>query len=109
MRLVRLLKYVLVGVVGLYLPAAVLYAIPVVSGALDDTMEVKFSRADPSIVADYGNGLTPGQRETFYHLSQGAEILEEVVQQLRQDHGLVDLHPLRHALCEQYLDAAQPH
>src|SRR5215470_15169332 len=75
MRLVRLLTYVLAAVVGLYLFAAVLYAIPMVSGALDDTMEVRFSRADPSIVADYGNGLTPAQKETFYHLSQGSEIL----------------------------------
>jgi hypothetical protein len=75
MRFVRLLKYVLVALAGLYLLAAVLYAIPVVSGALDDTMEVRFSRADPSIVADYGNGLTPGEKDTFYHLSQGSEIL----------------------------------
>ena len=75
MRIVRLLTYVLVAIAGLYLLVVILYAIPVVSGALDDTMEVKFSRADPSIVSDYGNGLTPGQRETFYHLSQGAEIL----------------------------------
>jgi hypothetical protein len=75
MRFIRLLKYVLVALAGLYLLAAVLYAIPVVSGALDDTMEVRFSRADPSIVADYGNGLTPGQKDTFYHLSQGSEIL----------------------------------
>ena len=75
MRLVRLPTYVLVAVAGLYLLAAVLYAIPVVSGALDDTMEVRLSRPDPSIVADYGNGLTPGQRQTFYHVSQGAEIL----------------------------------
>jgi hypothetical protein len=72
MRLVRrLLVYVPLALVGLYLIAAVLYAIPVISGALDDTMEVKFSRADPSIVTDYRNGLTPGQKETFYHLSQG--------------------------------------
>ena len=75
MRLVRLLLYVLASLAGLYLLAAVLYAIPVISGVLDDTMEVKFSRADPSIVADYGNGLTPAQKETYYHLSQGAEIL----------------------------------
>jgi hypothetical protein len=75
MRLVRLLTYVLVALAGLYLLAAVLYAIPVLSGALDDTMEVRFSRADPSIVADYGNGLTPAQKETFYHLPQGSEIL----------------------------------
>jgi hypothetical protein len=75
MRLLRLLGYVVVAVAGLYLLAAVLYAIPVISGVLDDTMEVKYNRADPSIAADYGNGLTPGQRETFYHLSQGAEIL----------------------------------
>ena len=75
MRLVRSLIYVLAALAGLYLLAAVLYAIPMVSGALDDTMEVRLSRADPSIVADYRNGLTPGQRETFYHLSQGSEIM----------------------------------
>ena len=75
MRLVRLLLYVLAALAGLYLLAVVLYAIPVISGVLDNTMEVNFSRADPSIVADYGNGLTPGQKETYYHLSQGAEIL----------------------------------
>lgn len=75
MRLVRLLTYVLVVLAGLYLLAVVLYAIPVVSGVLDDAMEVRFDRADPSIVADYGNGLTPTQKESFYHLSQGAEIL----------------------------------
>jgi hypothetical protein len=75
MRLIRLLTYVLVVLAGLYLLAAVLYAIPVVSGALDDTMEVKFSRPDPSIVADYNNGLTAAQRKTYYHLSQGSEIL----------------------------------
>jgi hypothetical protein len=75
MRLVRLLTFVLVVLAGLYLLAVVLYAIPVVSGVLDDTMEVRFDRADPSIVADYGNGLTPAQKESFYHLSQGAEIL----------------------------------
>ena len=72
MRFVRLLLIVIVGV---YLLAAVLYAIPVVSGALDDRMEVKFDRPDPSIVADYRNGLSQQQRESFYHLSQGAEIL----------------------------------
>src|SRR5215471_16977518 len=75
MRLVRLLTYVLAAVIGVYLLAAVLYAIPMVGGALDDTVEVRFSRADPSIVADYRNGLTPAQKETFYHLSQGSEIL----------------------------------
>jgi hypothetical protein len=75
MRLVRLLLYLLAVLAGLYLLAAVLYAIPVVSGVLDDTMEVKFDRADPSIVADYRNGLTPAQKESYYHLSQGAEIL----------------------------------
>src|SRR5215468_10367621 len=75
MRLVRSLIYVLAALAGLYLLAAVLYTIPMVSGALDGRMEVKLSRPDPSIVADYRNGLTPGQRETFYHLSQGSEIL----------------------------------
>ena len=59
MRPVRVLKYVLIGVAGLYLLAAILYAVPVISGALDDTMEVRFSRPDPSLVADYRNGLTP--------------------------------------------------
>src|SRR6266850_500492 len=75
MRLVRLLTYVLVVLAGLYLLAVVLYAIPVVSGALDDTMEVKYDRPDPSLVVDYSNGLTPAQKESYYHLSQGAEIL----------------------------------
>jgi len=75
MRLVRLLTYVLVVLAGLYLLAVVLYAIPVVSGALDDTMEVRFDRPDPSIVVDYSNGLTPAQKESYYHLSQGSEIL----------------------------------
>ena len=75
MRLVRLLLYVLATLAGLYLLAAVLYAIPVIRGVLDDTMEVRFDRPDPSIVADYGNGLTAAQKESFYHLSQGAEIL----------------------------------
>ena len=60
MRLVRSLIYVLAALVGLYLLAAVLYAIPMVSGALDGSMEVKFDRPDPSIVADYRNGLSPG-------------------------------------------------
>ncbi|MGA8411162.1 MAG: di-heme-cytochrome C peroxidase [Xanthobacteraceae bacterium] len=75
MRLVRSLIYVLAALAGLYLLAAVLYTIPMVNGALDGRMEVKLSRPDPSIVADYRNGLTPGQRETFYHLSQGSEIM----------------------------------
>jgi hypothetical protein len=38
-------------------------------------MEVKFDRPDPSIVADYGNGLNAAQRQGFYHLSQGSEIM----------------------------------
>jgi hypothetical protein len=75
MRLVRIVIYTLAALAGLYLLAAVLYAIPMVSGALDDTMEVRFSRPDPAIVADYSNGLTPTQKQTFYHLSQGSEIL----------------------------------
>lgn len=75
MRLVRLLLYALAALAGLYLLAAVLYAIPMLSGELDDAMEVRFDRPDPSIVDDYSNGLTPAQKEAFYHLSQGAEIL----------------------------------
>jgi hypothetical protein len=62
-------------IVGVYLLAAVLYTIPVVSGALDASMEVKFDRPDPSLVADYRNGLSQQQRQSFYHLSQGSEIL----------------------------------
>ena len=72
MRFARLLLIVIVGV---YLLAAVLYAIPVASGALDDSMEVKFDRPDPSIVADYRNGLSQQQRQSYYHISQGSEIL----------------------------------
>lgn len=75
MRLVRLLLYLLAALAGLYLVAAVLYAVPMLSGVLDDTIEVRFDRPDPSIVADYSNGLTPAQKEIYYHLSQGAEIL----------------------------------
>ncbi|MBV9532829.1 MAG: hypothetical protein JO283_17650 [Bradyrhizobium sp.] len=75
MRLVRLLSYLLAALGGIYLLAASLYAIPVLGGALDNAMEVRLSRADPSIVTDYRNGLTPPQKGTFYHLSQGAEIL----------------------------------
>src|SRR3982074_2275996 len=75
MRLVRVVTYVLVVLAGLYFLAVVLYAIPAIIGALDDTMEVSFDRPDPSIVADYNNGLTAAQRETYYHLSQGSEIL----------------------------------
>jgi hypothetical protein len=72
---VRLVKLLLVVIVGVYLLAAILYAIPVASGALDDSMEVKFDRADPSLVADYRNGLSQQQREAYYHLSQGSEIV----------------------------------
>ena len=72
MRFVRLLLAVIVAV---YLLAAVLYAIPVASGALDDSMEVKFDRPDPPIVAEYSNGLSQQQRQSYYHLSQGSEIL----------------------------------
>lgn len=72
MRLAKLLLFVVVGV---YVLAAILYAIPVVSGALDDSMVVKFDRADPSIVADYRNGLSQQQRESYYHISQGSEIV----------------------------------
>ncbi len=75
MRLARLLLYALAALGGLYVLAAILYAIPLISGLLDDTMEVKFDRPDRSIVADYGNGLTPAQRESYYHLSQGSEIM----------------------------------
>ncbi|GLS19915.1 hypothetical protein GCM10007874_29320 [Labrys miyagiensis] len=75
MRIARFFAYVLAIVAGLYLVVAVLYAIPVALGAFDDTLEVKFDRPDPAIVADYDNGLTQAQKESFYHLSQGSEIL----------------------------------
>ena len=74
-RLSRVLLHVLAVLAGLYLLAVILYTIPMISGLLDDTMEIKFDRADPSLVADYSNGLAPAQKESFYHLSQGAEIL----------------------------------
>jgi hypothetical protein len=72
---VRFARLLLIVIVGVYLLAVVLYAIPVASGALDDGMEVKFDRPDQSIVADYRNGLSQQQRQSFYHLSQGSEIL----------------------------------
>ena len=75
MRFVRLLIYLLGGVIGLYLLAAILYAIPMVAGVRDAAMQVRFDRPDPSVVADYRNGLTAEQKEDFYHLSQGSEIL----------------------------------
>ena len=71
----RLAIGVLVALAGLYVLAVVVYAVPVVAGAMDDAMAVKFSRPDPSLVTDYGNGLTAAQKETYYHLSQGSEIL----------------------------------
>ncbi|MBV9908935.1 MAG: hypothetical protein JOY52_15405 [Hyphomicrobiales bacterium] len=79
MRLVRFLVYALAALVGLYALAVILYAVPMVAGLIDDTMEVKFDRPDPSIVADYGNGLNAAQREGFYHLSQGSEIMPWIV------------------------------
>jgi hypothetical protein len=72
---VRFARLLLTVIAGAYLLAAFLYAIPVASGALDDSMEVKFDRPDPSTVADYRNGLSQQQRQSFYHLSQGSEIL----------------------------------
>ena len=71
----RVVRVLLTVIVAAYLLAVVLYAIPVASGTLDDSLAIKFDQADPAIVADYSNGLTAAQRETYYHLSQGAEIL----------------------------------
>jgi hypothetical protein len=79
MRFARLLLYALAALAGLYALAAVLYIIPMTSGLVDDTMTVKFDRPDPSIVADYSNGLTLTQRHGFYHLSQGSEIMPWIV------------------------------
>ena len=75
MRLARLLIYAFAVLVSLYALAVVLYAIPMVGGVIDETMEVKFDRPDPSIVTDYGNGLNATQKQGFYHLSQGSEIM----------------------------------
>src|SRR5215831_5041383 len=71
----RIVRWLISVIVGLYLLVAIGYAIPVIAGARDGAMEVRLSRPDPSIVADYRNGLTPAQRETYYHLSQGSEIM----------------------------------
>ena len=79
MRLVRFLIYALAALIGLYVLAAVLYAIPMISGLIDGTMDVKFDRPGPSIDADYANGLNAAQRQGFYHLSQGAEIMPWIV------------------------------
>jgi hypothetical protein len=46
MRLARLLLYALAALAGLYVLAAALYAIPMISGLVDDTMEVKFPPKD---------------------------------------------------------------
>jgi hypothetical protein len=67
MKLERFLLYGLAALSGLYVLAAVLYAIPMITGLLDDSMEVKFDRPNPAIVADYGNGLTPPAEGSFYH------------------------------------------
>ena len=61
MRLVRFLIYALAVLIGLYLLAAVLYAIPMIGGVIDDTMEVKFDRSDSSIVAECGLILPKAQ------------------------------------------------
>ena len=76
MRLLRRLIIALLAIfVGVYALLTIGYAIAMVMGLLDSSMEVKFDRPDPSIVANYGNGLNAAQRESFYHLSQGSEIM----------------------------------
>jgi hypothetical protein len=71
----RAAALVLTFLVGLYLLAAVLYAVPMIAGLIDSDAKVAFDRADPSLVTSYSNGLTSRQKEDYYHLSQGAEIL----------------------------------
>ena len=61
--------------VGLYLFAAVLYAIPVASGALDDSMEVKFDVPIRRLSPTIGNGSSHSRGQSYYHLSQGSEIM----------------------------------
>jgi hypothetical protein len=70
MRLVRFLVYALGG------PCRPLSARghSLRDGLIDDTMEVKFDRHDPSIVADCGNGLNAAQRASFHYVSHGYEI-----------------------------------
>jgi hypothetical protein len=76
---VRLLRLLIIAVLAVFAAAYVLltviYVVAMIGGLRDGAMEVKFDRPDPSIVADYRNGLTPAQRESFYHLSQGSEIM----------------------------------
>ena len=72
MRFLRRLIYLLAAVAGVLIVG---YAIAMIAGLADKTMEVKFDRPDPSLVADFGNGLNAAQREKFYHLSQGSEIM----------------------------------
>ena len=67
MRLVRFLIYALAVLIGLYLLAAVLYAIPMIGGVIDDTMEVKFDRSDLSIVAECGLILPKAQAPRPHH------------------------------------------
>ena len=69
----RLLLGTLTVLAGLYLLCAVIYAIPVIAGVLDDMMEVHFDQENA--LAGDGNGLSAQEKETYYHLSQGAEIL----------------------------------
>jgi hypothetical protein len=71
----RLIIALLAVFVGLYVLLTIGYAIAMVRGLSDSSMEVKFDRPDPSIVASYGNGLSAAQKESFYHLSQGSEIM----------------------------------
>ncbi|HKY86139.1 MAG TPA: hypothetical protein VJL90_05220, partial [Pseudorhodoplanes sp.] len=71
----RLALAILKFVVVVYALLVVFYTIPIVLGSLDDGMAVKFDRADPSTAHAASNGLSPAQREQYYHLSQGSEIL----------------------------------
>ena len=76
MRLLRnLIIAVLAVFAGVYVLLTVAYVIAMIGGLRDRAMEVKFDRPDPSIVVNYRNGLTPAQKESFYHLSQGSEIM----------------------------------
>ena len=78
MKLKRFLLYGLAAsltstCLGLYVLAAVLYAIPMISGLLDDSMEVKFDRPNAAIVETTSMGLRPAEG-SFYHVSRGSEI-----------------------------------
>jgi hypothetical protein len=65
-------RVIIVAAAGLVLAYLVLAAVVY----LDPETKVTYDRADPKVIDfTYANGLTSADRATFYHLSQGSEIL----------------------------------